>query len=417
MRDEIDRGDEPEELLAAGRPLPQWARPAGAALVVLVGGYLAVHAISGDATHKAAALPTAASASHSSQIAPPLFRQPGGPRMLPAWPTARGACGDRPQLALVSGQQPARGTGLTVLVSGAGVRRVTLDTGARTTVHTPLPALGAYVDQLAGSTGVGYPCLPSQARVFTLGTRTSVTSPSGSVDLYQDGRRTYLVRDASSGHPVLTTPGRPSVRLPRHFDVVGVTHGVVAGSASVLGHYVGMLLDAATGRLRMRLSQGQPVAAGGGQVISLQGCDVSRLAACTLRRTAVSGGATRSYTLPRPPAGLHGVLSPDGREFAFLLERAHQDRRYSMGYPLPPSDIAWLHLDTGRVDVVPGVELPGKVGLALAFAPHSDWLVAALDGGRRTRLLAWHPGLVHPEEATPIVAPTTYSPGLEVTRG
>ena len=88
-----------------------------------------------------------------------------------------------------------------------------------------------------------------------------------------------------------------------------------------------------------------------------------------------------------------------------------------MGYPLPPTDIAWLHLDTGRLDVVPGIELPGKVGLSLAFAPHSDWLVAALDAGRDTRLLAWRPGLAHPEETAPLTGPAPSRAGLEVTRG
>src|SRR5690348_4094145 len=133
-----DRGEEPEELLAAGRPLPRWVRPAGVALAVAVGGYLAVHALSGDRPAKNAALPTSGAtspaASHSAQIAPPLFRQPGGPHMLPAWPTARGACGNDPQLALVSGQQRAHGTGLTVLVGGTRVWRVDVDSGTRTPV-------------------------------------------------------------------------------------------------------------------------------------------------------------------------------------------------------------------------------------------------------------------------------------------
>jgi len=47
-----DRGEEPEELLAAGRPLPRWVRPAGAVLAVVIGGYLAVHALSGGGTQR-----------------------------------------------------------------------------------------------------------------------------------------------------------------------------------------------------------------------------------------------------------------------------------------------------------------------------------------------------------------------------
>lgn len=412
------RGDEPEELLAEGRPLPRWVRPAGVALAVLLGGYLAVHALSGDGTHHSAALAPSLPISHSPQIAPPLFRQPGGPHVLPAWPTARGACGDQPQLALVSGQQRAQDTGLTVLVGGARVWRVQVDTSSRTPVGTPLLGRDEYVSELAGSTAVAYQCRTSRTRTLTLGGQTPAVSLR-SVDVYQDGRRTYVVRAATSRHPhpLLITRGQPSVQLPRRFVVVGVTDGIVAGTASVQGRSVGMLLEADTGRVRTRLSSGQPIAAGGGQVISEVGCDPTFPAPCTLRSTPVSGGATRSFPLPQVPSAVPGVVSPDGRDFAFSLERAHPDRRYSMGYPLPPADIAWLHLDSGRIDVVPGIELPGKVGLALAFAPRSDWLVAALDEGRGTRLLAWRPGLTHPEEAAPIAATSIYRAGLEVTRG
>ncbi len=227
------------------------------------------------------------------------------------------------------------------------------------------------------------------------------------------------MRESTGTHPqpLLTTPGRPSVQLPAHFSVTGVTDGVVAGSALLGGEDVGMLLDPRTGRITNRLIRGQPVAAGGGVVISQAGCDVARQGPCTLRSTRVSDGAAHNYRIPRSPGVVPGVLSPDGREFAFLLERSHQDRHYSSGYPIPPTDIAWLHLDTGRVDIAPGIELPGKVALSLAFAPHSDWVVVALDEGVATRLIAWHPGLAKLQEATPIVAPASSPAGLEVVAG
>ncbi len=422
--DEFDDNNEPEELLNGGRPLPRWVRVAGGVLVVAVVGVLAVRALDrgGSGSHPAAlpASHTTTPASHSPQIAPPLFRQPGGPRILPPWPTAQGACDDQPQVPLVFGQQRAHGTGLKVLLGGRSlIWRVDLDTGARSPL--PFPALGPnnYVVQISGSTAVVYNCHTSRTSALAFGANTPAVSNGGTVDVYQDGRRTYVVRESSARHPrpLLSTPGRPSVQLPPHFTVAGVTHGVVSGSALLGGEYVGMLLDADTGRITNRLIRGQPVAAGGGVVISQAACDVTRNRPCTLRSARVSDGETHSYRIPRSPNPVPGVLSPDGREYAFLIERSHLDRHYSSGYPIPPADIAWLHLDTGRLDVVPGIELPGKVGLSMAFAPHDDWLVVALDQGSATRLLAWRPGLAKVQEAEPIVAPATADPGLAVITG
>jgi hypothetical protein len=61
-----------------------------------------------------------------------------------------------------------------------------------------------------------------------------------------------------------------------------------------------------------------------------------------------------------------------------------------------------MHLDTGRLEVVPGIELPAKSSPGLAFATGEGWLVIALDAGQRTRLLAWRSGLRKPYETTAI---------------
>lgn len=175
-----------------------------------------------------------------------------------------------------------------------------------------------------------------------------------------------------------------------------------------------LLVDAATGRVRVDLGPGLAVAAGYGVVLWTRGCDEVSDGPCTLHRRRVAGGATASYHLPRPPGSTAGVLSADGRRLAFTLERAAQDPRYEQGHPMPPADIAILHLDTGALDVVPGVELAAKMSPALAFSTDGRWLVMALDAGTRTRLVAWRPGLTRPLESTPVAGPVSGAPAIVV---
>src|SRR6476646_9819466 len=74
---EVEQAD---ELLSTGHPPPTWARAAAVAVVVVLGGYLVAHLLSRNSAHPT---PVAAGAgSHSAQLAPPLFRAPGGPRMI-----------------------------------------------------------------------------------------------------------------------------------------------------------------------------------------------------------------------------------------------------------------------------------------------------------------------------------------------
>ena len=131
-------------------------------------------------------------------------------------------------------------------------------------------------------------------------------------------------------------------------------------------------------------------------------CDPSSSKAYTVHRRPVAGGAPASYRLPRPAGYATGVISADGRLLAFTLERAASDPRYQQERPIPPVDIVILHLDTGALEVVPGVEIPAKTGPGLAFSADGRWLVKALDSGTRTRLLTWRHGLPRPYESRAI---------------
>jgi hypothetical protein len=122
-----------------------------------------------------------------------------------------------------------------------------------------------------------------------------------------------------------------------------------------------------------------------------------------LHSRSVTGGPTASYRFPRP--AFDGVISPDRRLIALTLERPDLDTRFE-GHPIPPSDIAVLHLDTGQLEIVPRVEVPAKIFPGRAFAADGRWLVIALDAGPKTRLLAWRSGLGQPYESKPIAGPT-----------
>jgi hypothetical protein len=67
-----------------------------------------------------------------------------------------------------------------------------------------------------------------------------------------------------------------------------------------------------------------------------------------------------------------------------------------------------LHLDTGRLEIVPGIEVPAATVSApasspgMAFSADGRWLMIALNAGQKIRLLAWRSGLAHPYESKPI---------------
>lgn len=81
---------------------------------------------------------------------------------------------------------------------------------------------------------------------------------------------------------------------------------------------------------------------------------------------------------------------------------------------MPPSDIAIIDLDTGALDVVPGIELPAKMSPGLAFSADGRWLVIALNAGTNTRLLAWQHGLIDPYESTPVAGFVLGAPAIVV---
>jgi hypothetical protein len=302
-----------------------------------------------------------------------------------------------------------------VLLGGDRLQLVDFDSGRTTALPDAVVRPDEYAAVLAGDLVTAYATTRSCNETAPYGMlrisvdhRVSVIRSLGPTEsVLTDRNRAWIVSyPTDADHPYGTvTPvsGGPRVRLPAGFYPSAVVSDTIVGQLqpdpSAPPTWL-ILVDARTGRARARLEQAAwPLAAGAGQIFWTSGCQPGENKPCTLRRRSIAGGATAGYPLPR--ATCCGVVSPDGTMVAFLLERATTDARFE-GHPLPPSDIAVMHLDTGRLEVVPAVEIPAKSPPGLAFAAREGWLVVALDAGPRTRLLAWRPGLKQPYETTAI---------------
>jgi hypothetical protein len=312
-------------------------------------------------------------------------------------------------LPIVSSTPAKERTGIKVLLGGAQLRAVDFDTGrAAPLPRSPLRP-GEFVRDLISAShtyAVVAGCTFRQPRAYRIGADESahVFTFSGpfATPVFADGTHAWGIKYPDQQHPngfLIPLDGGKRVRLPAAFWPDAITNGVVAGvagsSPSVL------LVDAATGHAGANLGYGSVLAAGHGLVLWTDACDIGsdKPQPCTVHRRSVTGSATSSIRLPRPP--MAGIVSPDGRQVAFTLERAGPDARYQSS-DLLPNDIAILHLDSGTLEIVPGIETSAKEGRGLAFTPDSHWLVIALDAGPNTRLLAWRSGLAHPYESMPI---------------
>ncbi|WP_406054060.1 hypothetical protein [Kribbella sp. NBC_00889] len=348
-------------------------------------------------------------------------------RTAQAWPTAPGACGADTLLPIVSSAPPAQQTGIQVLLGGDRLRLVDFDSGRATTLPDAVVRPGEYAAVLAGDPVTAYATTEScdetapYAMVrISVDHRVSVVRPLGPTESpLTDGNRVWIASFASDiDNPYATiapVTGGQRVRLPHGFYASAIVGETIVGQMQPdpgISPTWLALVDARTGRLQAKLEQHvAPLAVGAGQVLWTSGCD-DDASPCTLRRRSTAGGQTLGSPLPGPACC--GVVSPDGTRIAFLIERAATDSRYD-DHPLPPMDIAIMRLDTGRLDIVPGIELPAKSQPGLAFAGPGDWLVIALNAGSRTRLLAWQPGRRQPYETNALPGPVHDPPTLVIT--
>jgi hypothetical protein len=371
--------DGDEDLLGSGPRLPRPVRIAagllaGATIVTLIAVHVWPHTRHGAAT------------------APPLS----------TWPDAAGACGRTP-LPLVSSTRPAERTGIRVLLGGDRLRTGDFDTGQWRNAPGPRLERDEFVTAYEPGYVATVRCDDSRARVLRLGDSSTTVVSQGAVVL--------SARDAAVCCKPAFVPlnsGR-RVWLPPDFQAEAIAGDLVVGQDSS-----GLVMvEAATGRVSMHVGVGAPLATNDRVLVWTGTCD-NPTNPCPVHRRVLATGATSDYLVPRSPRPLDAQLSHDGRRIAFTLRRAEPDPRFHAEYPAPPADIAILHFDTGRVEIVPGIEVPPPGHVGLAFSADDRWLVIALNAGPRIRLLAWRSGLTRPYESAPVAARPLGAPPIEV---
>jgi hypothetical protein len=397
---------------------PRWVwAVAGIAVVVVLAGVAAAHS---GAHQRATASP---SRSQAATAHPTPAR--------PQWPAAPGACGstvDLPQIHL-SGQHPQ--VHARLLIGGTGLREVT----AGGAVSRPLPGLPER-DRVVTNVVAG----PRTAYAFD----TPCTSSTGSVRIYRIGaggaHRLRVSADALIGGPhlawalsyrsstVLTQvlnplAGSRAVRFSSSTDPIADTAAglVVVRYRPLAGQrHAVELVDPNSGAVLRRIGDGFPMgAADHVLLVSLHGCaETPAHSTCTLESFDLSTGrpqATIKLPAGRMPTGgdlSSPVFSPNGTLAAFQLARAGRDPRYAASSLGPPSDVVVLNLRTGKLDIVPGLELPPATWAGLAFDPTGRWLLATVSEGDHGDLLAWRPGMPGPALMTSLPGPFVAAPPL-----
>ena len=362
---------------------------------------------------------------HAAASPPPATAPARGPDTPAAgsaarWPSVEGACRlpvYLPRIHLARHHAPVH---VAALVGGTALREV--NPGG--TLSRPLPGLpspGRVVTKLVAGPGADYAFVDPQCSGY-LWVYRIVAGAAHRLDV--------AAFDLLGGphHAWAVTYPRHTLLIPLHG---GHTVTLKAGTEPVADTAAGLvvayhpradrpgsleLVDPDTGRLVRRLARGSPLGASGGHVlVSLPGCGAPLTnRVCTLESIDLTTGKpTATFELPagRVPVSA-AVFSPGGTAAAFQLGRARQDPRFTTGRLLPPADVVVLHLHTGSLDIVPGLELPPGTGAGLAFDATGSWLLATVSEGDHGELLAWRRGMPGPALVTSLPGPLMAPPPL-----
>jgi hypothetical protein len=345
------------------------------------------------------------------------------------------ACGEDAFLPLIHLARQHAGVLATVLVGDTALRQVT----AGRAVSRPLPGLpdrqGRVVTELVAGPDAGYALVgrcPGDGffRVYRVvaGVAHPLDTTGHFLDLLGGVHHAWAVTPATPSSRAVLTPldGGPAVTLKAGtYPVADTAVGLVVEYSPALGPVNAdrpdtvELADPRTGALLRRLAGGSAMGAAGDAVlVSVRDCGVPAAhSRCILESVDLTTGrltATFGLPLGRVPFG-YAVFSPGGRLAAFQLARARQDPRFmtvTTGPRFPPADVAILHLRTGSLDIVPGLELAPQTQAGLAFDATGNWLLATVSEGDHGELLAWRKGMPGPALVTTLPGPLSVTPPL-----
>ncbi len=227
--------------------------------------------------------------------------------------------------------------------------------------------------------------------------------------------------NVSPGAVLTPLDGGPTITLePGAYPVADTAAGLVVAREDPTNPDSPPALEVvnpSTGALVRALGDGYPLAADGHSVLTQpRSCGTQDTTACTLEGIDITTAKTlRTYSLPVGRAITSEVsLSADGRLASFQLTRTNQDPRFASGHPAPPSDVAILHLDTGRIDVVPGLEMAPKTQAGVAFDSTDSSIFITVSQGDHGQLLIWQTGMPGPALITTVAGPIAGPPPLLV---
>lgn len=383
-----------DELANEPRPTPRWLLPAVAVVVLVVAAVLVSRGDREPTAARDGSRPAASPSAPAPASAGAVLPQPG---------TATSACRDV-ELPLVEAAAAPQGTRIQLLVGDRDLRLVDVDTGTTRVVTAPAQlGRGQAVSELTRAEGRILAVLNGECGAGGLGSgrlvevdpSTGELTPAGPGDQVLPGTpATVLEYDAPGGRWLLRRlAGGGRTPLPEAWSFPLAAAGpsyvmsLIAPNAGAAPPTIG-LGDPVTGRLTREFGGGTPVAASAhGAFWVAGGCAPER---CLLAHTGVDGETTAQPVRAEPCCG---TVSPDGRWLAFRLPR--ESGRLG-AHPGPPSEVAVLDAQSGRLQVLPGLVLPAKAPTTFAWSADSRWLAIGADLGTTPLVLLWRDGMPRP---------------------